>query len=97
MRGSFQDWWRRVVIDPPRYEHPWLIFVVGAVLLFYGLSRYLSEGSLPSALIVGVGTVLLGVAQYLPSRWHAIAVALRVMFLLSLIVMTVLFFTELVS
>lgn len=83
-----------MVTAPPQYERPWLILVVGIVILFYGFLGYLSGGISLSALIGGMGTILLGVAQYLPPRWRAGAIALRVVFLLSLVIMTVLFFTE---
>jgi len=76
-----------VMGDPPRYDNPKLVIVAGVVVLFYGLLSYLGGGSWASALVGGVGEILLGVAEHLPARMRWLAVALRVSFLLSLVVM----------
>jgi hypothetical protein len=44
-----------------------------------------------------VGAIALGVADYLLSQWRAVAVALRIAFLLSLVVLTLLFFRAFVE
>ncbi len=66
-----------------------LLFVIGGVFLLYSLPSY-PEGPWYLGVAAGVGTVLLGVAEYLPPRWRAGAIALRLVFLLQLVVVMVL-------
>jgi hypothetical protein len=71
---------------------------MGIVFVFFGILRYQQYGGLGGVLgfAPGVGAIALGVAEYLPTRWRAVAIALRVIFLLSLVVLTILFFIDFV-
>lgn len=89
VRQSFKEWWRRLVVEPRRQERPWLFFVVGAVFLFFGFIGYGSGRSYLQWLVGGTGAILYGVAYYLPTRWSAVAIAVRVVFLLSLVAVAV--------
>ncbi len=75
----------------------YLWFVIGVVLLFYGFLGYSSGRPWLSSLVGGVGAILLGVAEYLPSRWRVVATTLRIIFLLSLVTVAVLLVARLLS
>lgn len=79
------------MIEPRSGERPWLLLVVGAVFLFFGLIGYGVGRPSLLWLVGGVGAVLYGVADYLPARWSVITVALRLVVLLSFVIIAVLF------
>lgn len=97
MNGLFQEWWRRLVMEPPRYERPWMMLVLGVGILLFGFGAYLTGGAWHIALVGGVGAILSGVAEYLPSRWRAGTIALRAAWFLSLVVLAVLLAARLLS
>ena len=92
-------YWQRNVTERARAQQPGLTVAMGVVFLVFGILRYIQEGGVWGGLwlMPAAGAIALGVADYLPGQCLAVAIALRIAFLLSLVVLTVLFFREVVG
>lgn len=84
-------------MEPRREEGPWLLFVVGAVSLFFGFTAYESGRSPLLWLAGGAWAILYSVADYSQTRWRAVAITLRVAVLLSFVATAVLSVVQVLS
>jgi len=92
MRRSYRDWFAGLSV----YERRRLIFVAGGAVAFYALLSY-PEGAWEIGLLAAVGTILLGVAEHLAPRWRVGVVALRSVYSISMVAMTVHLLARLLS